>query len=203
MESPENKRAAAQAERGLTTPFAAFAPGPGRHVLGYGAFVLVVAVAVMICLPKRYPLVIEPLLNPVAVTGWTTDSLLLADGREVLLPDVHELPPESTALTALTKRGVEIGADGRPIGQMQLCSWCGNCDAGARRHFKRVDVADALIFLGVAQTDLPDPFPDFKPRRIGGTIQESGWDIGEFKSFDCWQGFAAEARHKRAANEVK
>jgi len=199
VQSPGNEHAAAQAERGLTKPFAAFATGQGRRVLGCGAFVVAVAVAVMICLPKRYPLIVEPLLNPVAVTGWTTDSLQLADGREIPLPDVHELPLESEALTVLTKRGVEIGADGRPVGQVQLRSWCGNCDAGARRHFMRVDVADALIYLGIAQTGLPEPRPGFRPGRTGGDLQESGWEITEFRMFDVWQGSAAEARRKRAS----
>jgi len=56
---------------------------------------------------------IETLHNAVAVTGWSSNGLRLADGRIVQLPGIHSLPSESDALTETTKRGVEIAADGR------------------------------------------------------------------------------------------
>src|SRR5215468_9734518 len=59
---------------------------------------------------------IETLQHPVAVTSWSSNGLQLADGRIVQVPGLHSLPVESDALTEATKRGVEVGAEGRVQG---------------------------------------------------------------------------------------
>lgn len=56
---------------------------------------------------------IQTLNHPVAVAGWRSDGLLLADGRTVAVPGVAGLPARSAALAEATKRGVEIGNNGR------------------------------------------------------------------------------------------
>src|SRR5882724_9612401 len=56
---------------------------------------------------------IETLHNAVVVTGWFSNGFKLSDGRTVQLPGIHSLPDASPALTEATKRGVEVGAEGR------------------------------------------------------------------------------------------
>ena len=128
---------------------------------------------------------IESLQNPVAVKGWTTNGLLLADGRSSQLPGFSTLPGESVALTEATKRGVEIAKDGHVYGLMKIHHWCGNDPV--REHIARVDISDAMMFLHVGQTVEPIPEPDSTVREAGGRFSEWGWNVSEFVQFQGWQ----------------
>ena len=69
---------------------------------------------------------IESLRNPVAVTKWSAEGLSLADGRTVHLLGLRSLPSQSAALAEVTKRGVELGTNGRVWGLVRVHHWCGN-----------------------------------------------------------------------------
>lgn len=128
---------------------------------------------------------IESLHAPVAVKGWTSDGLSLSDGRLVQLPGLHALPSASAALSEMTKRGVEISADGRVYGLVRVHHWCGNDPV--REHIARVNISDALIFLHVGQAVAPVPKSDDTVREVGGRFTEWGWNISEYLQFQAWQ----------------
>jgi hypothetical protein len=128
---------------------------------------------------------IESLQAPVAVKGWTTDGLLLVDGRMIQLPSLHSLPGKSPALAEITKRGVEVAADGRVYGLVRVHHWCGNDPV--REHIARVNISDAMKFLHIGQTAAPIPEPEFTARETGGRFSEWGWRISEFMQFEAWQ----------------
>ena len=128
---------------------------------------------------------IESLQTPVAVKSWITNGFLLLDGHTIELPGLHSLPGESPALTEITKRGVEIAADGRVYGLVRVHHWCGNDPV--REHIARVNISDAMMFLHVGQTAAPIPEPDFTAREKGGRFSEWGWNISEFMQFEAWQ----------------
>jgi len=109
---------------------------------------------------------IESLETSVAVKSWTTNGFLLLDGHTIRLPGLHSLPGESPALTEITKRGVEISADGRVYGLVRVHHWCGNDPV--REHIARVNISDAMMFLHIGQTTSPIPEPDFTAREKGG-----------------------------------
>ncbi len=54
--------------------------------------------------------IIDTLHSPVAVTGWSPDSLHLVDGRVIQLSEFRTLPSTSLALSEVQKRGVEVDA---------------------------------------------------------------------------------------------
>jgi hypothetical protein len=155
---------------------------------------LVSAVTVVIAWPSinnyiltgsfRRVRVIETLRNPVAVTGWTSDSLHLADGRTVRIAGLRSIPSESVALAEATKRGVEVDADGRVWGLVKVHHWCGNDPVG--EHIARVDVSDMLLFLRVGEPDAPIPEVGCLVDKPGGTFNKSGWRINEFMYFQIW-----------------
>lgn len=137
---------------------------------------------------------IETLQNPIAVTGWNSDGLRLADGRTLRLPGLRSLPAESPALAETTKRGVEIGADGRIWGLVSIHHWCGNDPV--RNHIARVDLSDLMIFLRVGEP-IPSPIPaiDWFVKKPGGDfIEELGWNVSEFKSYLQWRSYIEESR---------
>jgi hypothetical protein len=126
--------------------------------------------------------VIEELRSPIAVAYWSEKGLHLTDGRTVNLPGVQGLPRQSEALAEATRRGVEVGSDGRIHALVRVHHWCGN--DRVREHIARVDLARLLLFVG----DGPARFtPEFgisvKP---GGTFSPAGWDVGEFQEFRLW-----------------
>jgi hypothetical protein len=125
---------------------------------------------------------IDALDNAVAVTGWNSAGLQLADGRSISLPGVTSLPLTSLALAESTKRGVQIQSDGRVFGLVRVHHWCGNDPV--REHLARVDLSQLLVFLQVVKpvpgTTTADEFPFIPP---GGTFTPHGWRIEEFMSF--------------------
>src|SRR5688500_17175113 len=56
---------------------------------------------------------VETLNNPIQVTGWEVDGLRLTNGQTVKISGLIELPAECVALNEVTKRGVQIDADGK------------------------------------------------------------------------------------------
>jgi hypothetical protein len=130
---------------------------------------------------------IEILHNAVAVSGWSSNGLHLADGRIVQLPGIHSLPSESGALTEATKRGVEIAADGRVLGLVRIHHWCGNDPV--REHIARIDLSDLMLFLRVGDPVAPVPEAESLLSEPGGSFTEWGWRVGEFYQFQSWQSF--------------
>lgn len=128
---------------------------------------------------------IEALQNPVGVTGWNSDGLRLADGRTVQLSGLRALPGQSAALAEATKRGVELGADGRVWGLIKVHHWCGNDPV--REHIARVDLADMMLFLRVGAPVVPIREEDLLITQPGGRFTEWGWDVGEFFHFQSWR----------------
>ena len=134
---------------------------------------------------------IESLRNPVGVTKWDADGLILADGRKMQLVGLRSLPSESSALAEATKRGVEIDVDGRVWGLVRVHHWCGNDPV--REHVARVDLAEMLTFLRVGDLLVPVAEPQFLAYEPGGDFSNWGWSVGEFMQFERWQKFKASA----------
>ena len=130
---------------------------------------------------------VDTLRSPIAVSGWTTQGLLLADGRTVQLPGFHTLPSESVALTEASKRGVEIATDGRVYGLVQVIHGCGNDPV--REHIARVDVADLLMYLREGEWTTPPSAEalELAARERGGTLKNGGWEVSEFMMFQHWK----------------
>jgi len=130
---------------------------------------------------------IETLQSPMAVKNWTTNGLLLADGRAFALPGVHSLPAKSPALTEVTKRGVEITRDGRLFGLVKVHHWCGNDPV--REHIAKVDISDMLIYLKVGEPTSPlarTDYPEYVIKEAGGAFSEYGWNISDYLGFTSW-----------------
>jgi hypothetical protein len=128
---------------------------------------------------------IETLQSPVAVTKWSSEGLHLADGRTVQLPGLRSLPSDSAALAEVTKRGVEVHADGRVWGLVRVQHWCG-CDP-VREHVARVDLSDMMMFLRVGDPDVVVPQVEYLASKRGGWFSKSGWRIDEFLQFEAWE----------------
>ncbi|HMC11203.1 MAG TPA: hypothetical protein VKH44_07925, partial [Pirellulaceae bacterium] len=64
--------------------------------------------------------IIEQLNSPLQIAGWSDGGLKLADGRNVALPGIKELPSRSIVLSEATKRGVEVANDGRVYGLIRV-----------------------------------------------------------------------------------
>jgi hypothetical protein len=134
---------------------------------------------------------VDTLQHPIAVTRWDANGLNLADGRTVALPGLRLLPSTSPALAEVTKRGVDVGADGQVWGLVRIHHWCGN-DA-VREHVARVDLSQMMTFLRVGEPTSGVPEPELLVNESGGKFSEYGWDIGEFLGFQSWQSIAASA----------
>lgn len=110
----------------------------------------------------------------------------------VQLPGIHGLPSLSPALSEMTKRGVEVGADGRVYGLVRVHHWCGNDPV--REHIARVDISNALTFLHVGQAVAPVPESDLTVREAGGRFTKWGWNISEYMQFQMWQSMKDSVR---------
>jgi len=130
---------------------------------------------------------VESLENPLAVKRWTTEGLILENGRTVQLPGLRSLPKESAALAEATKRGVEIRKDGRVFGLMRIHHWCGNDPV--REHIARVDLADLMMFLNLGEATAPVPDPAFTTHEDADKFSEYGWHVGQFFQFQAWCKF--------------
>lgn len=128
---------------------------------------------------------IESLQALVAVKAWTTDGLLLADGRNVPLPGLNSLPSESAALTEMTSHGVEVAPDGRVYGLVRIHHWCGNDPV--RKHIACLDIADVLLFLHVGQAITSRPAIDSPACEAGGSFSEWGWNVSEYFEYQMWR----------------
>lgn len=128
--------------------------------------------------------IVQELDEPAKVEGWSAAGLRLADGRTVQLPGFSALPEDSEALRRATEHGVEVGADGRVTGLVDVRHWCGNDPV--REHIARVDLAYLLMYTH--EGEYADP-----PAELGGyrsspiahrrRFAESGWDPGEHHMF--------------------
>jgi hypothetical protein len=111
--------------------------------------------------------IIEELRSPVAVASWSDTGLQLADGRFVSLPGIRLTPELSPALAEATKRGVELGADGRVYSLVRVHHWCGNDPV--REHLARIDLVRMLTYLSPGAAKMaPDVVFTFEP---GGTLR--------------------------------
>lgn len=132
--------------------------------------------------------IIEPLENPVGVEKWVSDGLILADGRLLPLPGVSQLPERSGILKELTRRGVEIGGDGRVYGLIKIHYWCGT--TRMPYHLARMDIADVLIFLRIGESTLYAPdMPTGKGESGGMFYEELGWNVSEMVEFRFWLSY--------------
>jgi hypothetical protein len=162
-------------------------------ILGFSVFILAVSVPVLTPYVNYYRMTrhfspikkIETLQHPVAVTGWSSNGLRLADGRIVPLAGLRSLPSDSDALTEATKRGVEVSADARVWGLVRIHHWCGNDPV--REHIAKVDLADMMTFLRVGEPFDPVPQSESLISEPGGSFCEWGWRVGEFYRFQSWQ----------------
>jgi hypothetical protein len=120
---------------------------------------------------------VETLSDPVKVLRWTDTALVLADGRQVPLRGIAELPHDSPALTAVTSEGVEVGPDGAVIGMLPIHHYCGNDPV--RKHIARVDVAQLLLYLGEGE-----PTSGHRPQRsMPFLFNQWGWNASEYFAF--------------------
>ena len=131
----------------------------------------------------------DTLHSPVAVTGWADDGLRLVGGRTIQLPGFRKLPRVSAALSEVTKRGVEIAADGRAYGLVRVLHGCGNDPV--REHIARVDVADMLMYLREGEWSTPPSAEtlELASRTVGGSVSEWGWEVSEFMMLKSWTQF--------------
>jgi hypothetical protein len=130
---------------------------------------------------------IESLSSPMPVRGWDGAGLMLADGRHIQLPEFSGLPAQSAALSEATKRGVELGPDGRIYGLVRVHHWCGNDPV--REHIARVDLSHMLTFLREGERKAPPSDPDVLAREPGGQFSEWGWRVGEFGQFQMYSKY--------------
>lgn len=86
--------------------------------------------------------IVDRLNHPVAITGCIVDTLVLADGRTLTLPRVHELLESSSGMG----EGVEIDpATNVAYAIVVIDHWCGNDPV--RVHRERVPLAALLRVL--------------------------------------------------------
>ena len=144
---------------------------------------------------------VETLRSSIIVAGWSSSGLRLS-GHDVLpLPDFESLPYVSPALAEVTKRGIEIGEDGRVHGLLRVHHWCGNDPI--REHIARVDIALLLIYLGEGKSLVTLPPAPWVTPNTSTAFSPAGWRIEEFSSFEHWRRTRipnpATSRPRRAA----
>ncbi|WP_165227794.1 hypothetical protein [Aquisphaera insulae] len=127
---------------------------------------------------------VETLRSPIPVEGWSGSGLLLPAGKVVPLPGFASLPEHSAALAEVTKRGVEVGKDGRVYGLLRVHHWCGNDPI--REHVSRVDVADLMAYLGEGKTSEAMPRPRWSLQHAASAFSPAGWRIEEFMGYCRW-----------------
>jgi hypothetical protein len=135
---------------------------------------------------------VERLNSPVGVVGWSGSGLQLADGRTVQLPGLAALPVSSPALKEATKRGVEVGEDGRVYGLVRVHHWCGNDPV--REHIARVDLALLLLYLGEGTPAVPVTRPRWPVAGAAAPFSKYGWRVEEFNQFNWWRRTAPVGR---------
>jgi hypothetical protein len=125
---------------------------------------------------------VDSLRSPIAVIGWSSDGISLADGRKVQLRGFKSLPTSSQALAEITKRGIEVTGDGSVYGLVRVHHWCGNDPVD--EHIARVEISELLTFL--EEGERADPAGSASKFRIHREMgfSEHGWDIGEFIQFE-------------------
>jgi hypothetical protein len=155
-----------------------------RHVI---ILLLACAVAVVWTIASQYhsyrPVrIVDSLQSPTAVISWSSDGILLADGRKVQLRGFKSLPTSSQALAEITKRGIEVKGDGSVYGLVRVYHWCGNDPVD--EHIARVEMSELLAFLEEGErADPVGPASKFRIHREMG-FSERGWDVGEFIQFE-------------------
>jgi hypothetical protein len=110
----------------------------------------------------------------------------------VTLPGISNLPATSDAIAESTKRGVEMGTDGRVYGLVRIHHWCGNDPV--REHITRVDISEMLLFLRVGEPVLKLLPEEQGLEQPGGTFSRFGWTVDEFMEFEFWQKLRQQNR---------
>lgn len=128
---------------------------------------------------------VERLRSPIAIEGWSASGLRLSGGGLLQLPGFSVLPVASAALSETTKRGVEIGCDGRVYGLLRVHHLCGNDTR--LEHVARVDIALLLIFLEEGTSSEPIPPPTWSHPNAAGAFSSAGWRVEEFNGFESWR----------------
>jgi hypothetical protein len=172
---------------------------------GHRVAVAAVSVALVVCLAawgvdrRRSRQIVEALQQPVAFTGWTADGVTLADGREVKLPGVRNISPNSRALAEAMKQGGVEFSGGRAYALMKVWHWCGNDPV--RLHVARVDLPRVLVFLGEAEPSAPTTVSFERllegpaAARRGSDFSAAGWNVSdffEFRSYCEWADMQAQ-----------
>ncbi len=124
---------------------------------------------------------IDSLNSAVFIRGWDERGLILANGKQIQLPEFSKLPIKSAALSEGAKRGVEIATDGRVYGLVRITRGCGNDPV--REHIARVDLSHLLTFVREGERASPPIDSESLAFKPGGKFSEWGWDQGEFGSF--------------------
>ena len=87
----------------------------------------------------------ERLDHPVVVKEVTDKTLVLADGRSVLLPFIKRLPRNDPVFLKALKHGVEVGQDGEVVGLITVYPFCGNDPY--HWYTKRINLSDLAGFM--------------------------------------------------------
>ncbi len=134
----------------------------------------------------------DRLQGAVAVTGWDSGALLLADGRRLALPGLKELPPAtSVVLRVATKNGVEVRPDGRVIGLVPVYSeWN---ESGWQPTF-RADLTRLLIYTGQGTPDRPLSDDLRRCLAESPTVSDRGYEAKQFISFLAWNDLIDQGR---------
>lgn len=145
----------------------------------------------MMLIGRPFPIrQVDSLKDPVAVTGWDTDGLVLANGQRLRLPLSKDLPVPAKALAAATQHGIEIHDSGAAFGLVEIHHWCGNDPV--RYHLAKVNLANLLAYVtGIerAQRSNSALFTEGMdwPHAEAFIFGTHGWRIEWFHDFVSWE----------------
>ena len=90
--------------------------------------------------------VIESLQDPRAVLAIDAEGLVLGRNERLTIPGSPFSAIANAALWEATRRGVEVGADGRAVGLLPIWHWCGNDPI--REHVARIPLTQLVQYRG-------------------------------------------------------
>jgi hypothetical protein len=109
-------------------------------------------------------------------------------GGKVRLPGVPHLPSSLPLLSRLVERGVEVRPDGRVIGLVKIWHWCGSDPV--RLHIARVDIANALLYLG--HGSVPAACDRLRSQTQETELSPYGWSVSHFLRFRTFESFLGQ-----------
>ena len=128
---------------------------------------------------------VESLRRPMEVKGWDSWGLVLKGGSGYVPLDLERpLRIDSAFLREATRRGVELGADGRVYGLVRIYHWCGNDPMGLE--IVRLDVADVLRFFDSGGFLCRDHPAVDRCQNYQGMMSGRGWLVGEYRLYREW-----------------